>query len=341
MLNVAPNHAPLQGIEASRSVNRTLSVAPMMDCTDRHARYFLRLLSRRLLLYTEMITTGALRYGDRERLLAYSPEEHPVACQLGGSDPAAMAASARLVEDWGYDEVNINVGCPSARVRSGAFGACLMAQPGTVADCVSAMVEAVAIPVTVKTRIGVDDNDSYDELVKFVDTVKQAGCRTFIIHARKAWLKGLSPRANRSIPPLRYDVVYRLKQDFPELEIILNGGVRSLHEAQRHLASTDGVMIGREAYHNPYMLAQAGRLLFAQTEQPPTRQMVLENYLPYVANQLAQGVPLHRLTRHILGLFQGIPGAKAWRRHLSEGTAHGAGDISTIREAAKQVSDSL
>ncbi len=309
----------------------------MMDCTDRHDRFFLRLISRHVLLYTEMVTTAALQFGNRERLLAYDPRERPLACQLGGNDPAAMAQCARMVEERGYDEVNINVGCPSDRVRSGAFGACLMATPHIVADCVDAMCNTVDIPVTVKTRIGIDHRDSYEELAGFVVQVAAAGCRTFIIHARKAWLSGLSPRANRNVPPLRYDVVFRLKQDFPELEIILNGGIKTLTEAQQHLSRVDGVMIGREAYHNPYILAQADQLFFGSDRPPLSRSEVLNRYLPYVQRELARGLPLHRLTRHILGLYQGMPGAKAWRRHLSQATAHGAGDVDTIREAARHI----
>ncbi len=309
----------------------------MMDCTDRHDRFFLRLISSHVLLYTEMVTTAALQFGDRNRLLAYDTHERPLACQLGGNDPAAMAQCARMVEERGYDEVNINVGCPSDRVRSGAFGACLMAAPRTVADCVDAMCNTVDIPVTVKTRIGIDNRDSYVQLADFVAQIAAAGCRTVIIHARKAWLSGLSPRENRNVPPLRYDVVYRLKQDFPDLEIILNGGIRSLKEVHEHLSRVDGVMVGREAYHNPYILAQADQLFFGSDRPPPSRSEVLNRYLPYVQQQLARGLPLHRLTRHILGLYQGMPGAKAWRRHLSQATAHGAGDVDTIREAAGYV----
>ncbi len=315
-------------------MDRRLCIAPMMDCTDRHDRYLLRLISRRVLLYTEMVTTAALQFGDRDQLLAYNAMERPLACQLGGNDPAAMAQCARMVEERGYDEVNINVGCPSNRVQSGAFGACLMAAPHTVADCVDAMRDAVHIPVTVKTRIGIDQRDSYEELAAFVAHVAAAGCSTFIIHARKAWLKGLSPRANRTVPPLRYDVVYRVKEDFPKLEIVLNGGLKTLHQARAQLSHVDGVMIGREAYHNPYLLAQADRLIFGAEGPSPSRAEVLNSYLPYVQRELSHGLPLHRLTRHMLGLFQGVPGAKAWRRHLSQATAHGAGDVDTIREAA-------
>ena len=240
----------------------------MLDWTDRHERYFLRLISRRALLYTEMVTTGALLHGDSERLLAFNAAEHPLAVQLGGSEPAAMAACARMAEERGYDEVNMNVGCPSERVSSGAFGACLMAEPRTVAACVEAMQTAVFIPVTVKTRIGVDERDSYAHLAHFVDTVAAAGCRTFIVHARKAWLKGLSPKENRSVPSLRYEVVYRLKHDFPDLQIVLNGGVTTLEQARLHLAQVDGVMMGREIYHNPFILAEADRLLFGDEALP-------------------------------------------------------------------------
>lgn len=309
----------------------------MMDCTDRHDRYFLRLLSRHVLLYTEMLTTGALIHGDRDRLLAYDPSEHPVALQLGGSEPEAMARCARIAEDHGYDEVNINVGCPSQRVQSGAFGACLMAEPETVAACVEAMARAVTIPVTVKTRIGIDHRDSYEALSQFVSTVASAGCRTFIIHARKAWLTGLSPRENRHVPPLRYERVHRVKRDFPDLEVILNGGIRSLTEVESHLAHVDGVMVGREAYHSPYLLAEADRLLFDDTEPSPTRMAVLERYIPYVQRQLAQGERLHRIARHTLGLFQGVPGAKAWRRHLSENAPREGAGVEVIWAAARHI----
>jgi len=312
-------------------------VAPMMDRTDRHDRYFMRLLCRRALLYTEMITTGALIHGDRERLLAYDPSEHPVALQLGGSEPAAMAACARMAEERCYDEVNINVGCPSRRVRSGAFGACLMAEPETVAACVDAMGRAVQIPVTVKTRIGIDGRDSYEELHHFVSRVAETGCRTFILHARKAWLNGLSPKANRTVPPLRYEMVYRLKQDFPDLEIVLNGGVRTLDDARSHLGHVDGVMIGREAYHNPYLLAKADSRIFGDDRSVPSREEVLEAYIPYVANQLAQGEHLHRIVRHVLRLYQGVPGAKAWRRYLSEHAHRPGSGPEVIREALAQV----
>lgn len=303
----------------------------MMECTDRHDRYFLRLISRHTLLYTEMITTGALRYGDAARLLAYHPTERPVAVQLGGSDPREMAKCGRMVQDWGYDEININVGCPSDRVQSGRFGACLMEEPEKVAACVDALNRAVDIPVTVKTRIGIDQRDSYEDLVYFVETVAGAGCRTFIIHARKAWLRGLSPKENREIPPIRHDVVRRLKQDLPQLEIIINGGITTLEDAQQHLEKVDGVMLGREAYRNPYLLAWVDHLFFDDRHPIPSRLQIVERFIPYVEQQLASGVYLSRMTRHILGLFQGVRGAKAWRRYMSENAHRAGAGVETIR----------
>ncbi|MDH3474540.1 MAG: tRNA dihydrouridine(20/20a) synthase DusA [Rhodospirillales bacterium] len=306
-------------------VNRRLSVAPMMDWTDRHCRYFHRLLSRRALLYTEMIPTGAILHGARARFLAFDPAERPLALQLGGAEPEDLAVCAGHAAAAGYDEVNLNVGCPSDRVQNARFGACLMAEPGLVAASVAAMARAGGLPVTVKTRIGIDDRDSYDDLRRFVATVAAAGCRSFTIHARKAWLQGLSPRQNRELPPLDYDRVYRLKQDFPELEIVLNGGVLSLDQAAEHLArGIDGVMIGRAAYRNPYLLAEADRRFFADDRPPPGREAVARALLPYVELQCAAGVPVKAITRHILGLFNGLPGARLWRRHLSE-TAHRPG----------------
>jgi tRNA-dihydrouridine synthase A len=290
----------------------------MMEWTDRHCRYFLRLISRRTRLYTEMVTTGALLHGERERFLRFDPGEHPVALQLGGSEPAAMAACARMGEDRGYDEINMNVGCPSDRVQSGRFGACLMVEPGLVAECVRAMKEAVRIPVTVKTRIGIDYQDSYEALCGFVDTVAAAGCDLLIVHARKAWLQGLSPKENREVPPLRYDVVEALKRDFPMLAIVVNGGIKTLEQAAAMLRQLDGVMIGREAYQNPWLLAAADQAIFGDCTPPPTRHEVLEAYVAYVERGLAEGVPLNAMTKHVLGLFNGRPGARAWRRHLSE-----------------------
>lgn len=311
----------------------------MMDWTDRYCRYLLRLISRHTLLYTEMVTTGALLHGDPERPLAFDPAEHPVALQLGGSDPAALARCARLGEQRGYDEINLNLGCPSDRVRSGRFGACLMAEPALVAECLAAMVDAVGVPVTAKTRIGIDDRDDYASLIRFVETLSGAGCRTIIVHARKAWLKGLSPRQNREIPPLRYDLVYRLKRDFPDLEILVNGGVRSLAEAREHLARVDGVMVGREAYHNPWVLAAADSEVFGDPRGPAGRRAIVEGYLPFVERSLARGVPLQRLTRPLLGVFHGAPGARAWRRHLSENAHLPNAGAGVIREALRLVPD--
>ncbi|WP_340119183.1 tRNA dihydrouridine(20/20a) synthase DusA [Pelagibius sp. 7325] len=314
-------------------LSRILSVAPMMDWTDRHERAFLRTLSRRTLLYTEMVTTGAIIHGDRDRFLAFDPLEHPVALQLGGSEPADLAFAAREGAQRGYDEVNLNLGCPSDRVQRGRFGACLMTEPALVADCVAAMIGAVDVPVTVKTRIGVDEVDSYEALVAFVEKIAAAGCRSFTIHARKAWLSGLSPKENREVPPLRYDVVYALKRDFPDLEIILNGGVLTLDDAQAHLQQVDGVMVGRAAYQTPYVMAEADRLIFGEDVQPKTREQIVADFLPYVERQLIQGVPLKSITRHMLGLFNGLPGARAWRRHLAE-EAHKPGAGPDVIEQA-------
>ncbi|NYZ16947.1 tRNA dihydrouridine(20/20a) synthase DusA [Azospirillum sp. RWY-5-1] len=312
-----------------------LAVAPMMDWTDRHCRFFHRLLTRRTLLYTEMVTTGAILHGDRERLLGFDPAEHPVALQIGGSDPADLAASARIGEEWGYDEINLNVGCPSDRVQSGRFGACLMAEPDLVARCVGAMRDAVRIPVTVKSRIAIDAMEEWPTLEGFVRTVSAAGCTRFVVHARKAWLKGLSPKENRDVPPLRYDLVHRLKAEFPHLDISINGGIRTLAEAQAQLAHVDGVMIGRAAYETPFILADADRLLYGESAEPPDAHAVVRAMLPYVEAARRRGAPLSAITRHMLGLFQGRPGARAWRRHLSE-NAHrpGAGPDLLLAAAA-------
>jgi tRNA-dihydrouridine synthase A len=305
----------------------------MLDWTDRYCRYFLRQISRHVLLYTEMITTGALLHREPARFLDFDADEHPLALQLGGSEPTALAACARLTEQWGYDEINLNVGCPSDRVQSGRFGACLMAEPGLVADCVAAMSEAVRLPVTVKHRIGIDDMDSYDQLTRFIETVSAAGCNTFIVHARKAWLQGLSPKQNREIPPLRYEMVHRLKADFRGQEFILNGGIKTMSEIEHQLNHVDGVMIGREAYQNPWLLADADRRLFGVLTPAPTRHEVVARMQAFVARQSAKGVPPHRITRHMLGLFQGQPGARAWRRHLSE-NAHRPNAGAEILDAA-------
>ena len=313
--------------------NRLFSVAPMMDWTDRHCRFFHRLLTRHSLLYTEMVTTGALLHSDPHRFLVFNPEEHPLALQLGGSNQHELAACAKMAEDFGYDEVNLNVGCPSDRVQNGRFGACLMLEPGLVADCVAAMKSVTAIPVTVKSRIGVDYNDSYEELAHFVETIAAAGCETFIVHARKAWLSGLSPKQNREIPPLDYAVVYRLKADFPQLVFIVNGGICDLDQAENQLRQVDGVMIGREAYHNPYLLADVDRRLFSHANAAKTRHEIMDALLPYIESQLAKGVRLHSVTRHILGLFHGELGARAWRRHLSENAAKPDAGINVVRDA--------
>ena len=308
-------------------------VAPMMDWTDRHCRFFHRLISQHVLLYTEMVTTGALIHGDSHRFLGFNKEEHPLAFQLGGSNPRELALSATMVEDYGYDEVNLNVGCPSDRVQNGRFGACLMLEPELVADCVAAMCKAVSIPVTVKSRIGVDDKDSYGELVSFVRTVASAGCKTFIVHARKAWLSGLSPRQNREIPPLNYDVVLQLKADFPQLNIIVNGGIVNLGQAEQLLQHSDGVMVGREAYQNPYLLAEVDSRIFNAVVAPRSRHEIIELLLPYIEGQLSNGIRLNSVTRHILGLFHGEPGARAWRRHLSENATSPDAGIKVVRDA--------
>lgn len=306
-----------------------------MDWTDRHDRYFLRIISRHSLLYTEMVTTGALIHGDSKRYLAYHENEHPLALQLGGSHPADMAACARMAEDAGYDEVNINVGCPSDRVQGGNIGACLMATPEIVAECVDAMRSVVDIPVTVKHRIGIDDQDSVAALNHFVQLVSCAGCKTFIVHARKAWLQGLSPKQNRDIPPLDYDRIYQLKKEYPTLEIIINGGIKTLAETQQHLTRVDGVMMGREAYQNPYILATVDRDIFASNSEPPSREEILQKMLVYIEKEQAKGAALNHITRHILGLYKGQYGGKSWRRTLSE-KAHIPGSGIEIIEEANQ-----
>jgi tRNA-dihydrouridine synthase A len=302
---------------APNSLKKKVSVAPMMDWTDRHCRYFMRLLSPSALLYTEMVAAAAVHHGDKQRFLRFNKAEHPVAVQLGGSNPDWMASAAASAAEWGYDEVNINVGCPSDRVQSGQFGACLMATPELVAECVTAMRAACDVPVTVKTRIGIDDEDSYEFLQRFVETVAGAGCEKFVVHARIAILEGLSPKQNREIPPLNYERVYRLKQEYPEFEIVLNGGVADLETVDEVLNHVDGVMIGREAYNRPYFLAEIEKHLSPGWSLPGHREVV-ERMLPYVREQMAQGVPLMRVARHMMGLITGMPGARKWRRHLSQ-----------------------
>ncbi len=299
-----------------KQLDRRLCIAPMMDHTDRHLRYLLRLLSPHALLYTEMVTTGALLHGDRERHLAFNAEEHPVALQLGGSDPAELAQCARYGAGHGYDEINLNVGCPSDRVQNGRFGACLMAEPELVADAVRAMIEAVSVPVTVKTRLGIDERDSYEELCHFVRTVAAAGCRVFILHARKALLKGLSPKENRQVPPLQYDRVYQIKRDFPELTIILNGGVKTVADMRAHLQHVDGVMIGRAACDDTYLLARIEEEVFGGLPVL-AREEIARRYAEYADAQVARGESEHHVLRHLLGLYQGVTGARHWWRHLS------------------------
>ncbi len=316
-------------------IDRTFTLAPMMDWSDRHCRYFWRQLTRRALVYTEMVTTGALIHGDRERLLHFRSEEHPVALQLGGSDPADLARCARWAEDWGYDEVNLNCGCPSDRVQSGAFGACLMAQPERVAECVAAMRAACGLPVTVKHRIGIDDMQHYEQMLAFVEPVAAAGCSTFIVHARKAWLEGLSPKENRDIPPLNYPWVYQLKRDRPDLEIIINGGIRDLDACDAHLERLDGVMLGREAYHNPWLLATVDSRFFGAPDPVSTPEQLIDRMLTYIDSEIAAGSALKHITRHMLGLYAGQPGARRYRRHLSE-NAHRPGADSEVLRAAVQ-----
>jgi len=309
-----------------------ISVAPMMDYTDRHCRYFMRVIAPDVQLYTEMITASAILKGDKDHLLQFDDKEHPLVLQLGGSEPDDLAAAARIGEDFGYDEINLNAGCPSPRVSKGRFGACLMLEPELTAKCIAAMSAVISIPVTVKCRIGVDHQDNYDELYAFIEKVKTAGCRSFIIHARKAWLKGLSPKENREVPPLHYETVWQIKKDFPELRIITNGGIKSLEDIDKQLLNVDGVMIGREACSNPYFLAEIQQKYFHH-HTVLSRLEVLESMFPYIDSQIQKGVKLASISRHLLGLFQGQRGAAAWRRHLSQ-HAHCAGvGIEVIKQA--------
>ena len=314
-------------------LDRRFSVAPMMACTDRHARYLLRLISSRALLYTEMVTTGALVYGKRFESLVYNDAEHPIALQLGGNDPGHMSECARMGEDAGFDEIYLNVGCPSERVKSACFGAALMAEPATVARCVEAMRRAVKTPVTVKTRIGIDALDSYENLHSFIHTVASAGCDVFIIHARKAWLTGLSPRQNRHIPPLRYDVVGQLAQDFPGLSFVLNGGIKTVEDCLLHLEMFDGVMLGREPYANPFMLADIDARIFNVDSKLTTRANVFSRYVDYIEAELAKGIELRHMIRHATGLFQGEPGARSWRRYLSDRQSEPGAGVEVLHDA--------
>ncbi|WP_158965517.1 tRNA dihydrouridine(20/20a) synthase DusA [Paraglaciecola sp. L3A3] len=313
-------------------LNRTISVAPMLDWTDKHCRYFLRQISQHTLLYTEMVTTGAIIFGKGD-YLAYNQAEHPVALQLGGSDPSDMARCAVKAQEYGYDEVNINVGCPSDRVQNGRFGACLMAEPNTVAECIKAMQAEVDIPVTVKSRIGIDDMDEYKDLSLFIDIVASAGCETFVVHARKAWLKGLSPKQNRDVPPLMYDRVYQLKQEFANLHIGINGGINTLEETAEHLQHIDSVMIGREVYSNPYILAEVDQRFYQDSAPIKTRVEIVQAMLPYVEQQIELGARPWQIARHMLGLFQGQPGGRIWRRYLSQNGTHKEAGIELLTDA--------
>ena len=319
---------------------RRFNIAPMMEWTDRHCRFFHRLLTRRTLLYTEMLTTGAVLRGDRARLLGFDAFEHPVALQLGGSDAAALSASARIAEDFGYDEVNLNVGCPSDRVQEGRFGACLMVEPALVADCVAAMKAAVKIPVTVKCRLGIDEQDPDQALFSFTDTVKAAGTDALIVHARKAWLKGLSPRENRDVPPLDYSIVHRLKRAHPDLAIVLNVGIASLQQAQEQLGHVDGVMMGRAAYQEPWRLLDVDPLLFGEPAPFDTPKAAALALMPYIEREIAKGARLHAITRHVLGLFHAVPGARAFRRHLATQAVKPGASAAVMADALAQVLDS-
>ncbi len=314
-----------------------LSIAPMMDVTDRHCRYFLRQISRHTLLYTEMITTGALLHGDIDRHLRFHPAEHPIALQLGGSEPAELAHCARLGERYGYSEININVGCPSERVQKGAFGACLMAEPNLVADCVDAMQQAVGKPVSVKHRIGIDRVEDYDFLRRFVDTIATRGCRTFVVHARNAILKGLTPKQNREVPPLRYDFVYRLKREYPQLHVSINGGIQNWPQIDAHLNEVDGVMIGRAAESDPWLFAEADARVFGSTAPAPTRRNVLVAMAKYADETMKEGTPLRHIVRHLHGLYRGRPVARRWRQMLSDTTALRANDPGLLWRALEAI----
>ncbi|WP_082896990.1 tRNA dihydrouridine(20/20a) synthase DusA [Thalassotalea crassostreae] len=309
-----------------------LSVAPMLDWTDRHCRFFLRQLSSHTVMYTEMVTTGAILFGKGD-YLSYNQEEHPLVLQLGGSDPKALTECAQKAEQLGYDAININVGCPSDRVQNGRFGACLMAEPDLVAECVQSMQSAVSVPITVKSRIGIDDQDSYEFLHTFIDKVSSAGCEHFIVHARKAWLSGLSPKQNREIPPLDYSRVYQIKKDFSNLQISINGGIKTLQESVDHLQHIDGVMIGREVYQNPYLLSEADQLVYGAVKAQITREQVIEIMCDYIDRNVANGGRVWHVVRHMLGLCNGLPGARRYRRYLSENAGREGADSSVLREA--------
>ncbi len=321
--------------------NKQLSIAPMMDRTDRHFRYFMRQITRRTLLYTEMVTSAAIIHGRTEHLLGFSPEEKPLVLQVGGDNPKELIECARIAENMGYDEINLNVGCPSSRVQDGNFGACLMAQPEKVANCVKAMIDAVTIPVTVKHRIGIDNLDSYENMANFVRIVSEAGCRHFSVHARKAWLQGLSPKENRTVPPLRYHDVHRLKAEFPDLFIEINGGLINLEQAQQQLQFVDAVMIGRAAYDNPYLFATADSEIYGEKETPPTRHQVAEAMLPYIDFWVGKGLKLNKITRHILQLFAGQPGSRVWKQYLTDNSHKLGAGAEVVQDALEKVPEAV
>jgi tRNA-dihydrouridine synthase A len=323
----------LTGADAA-AIDRRFCIAPMMDCSDRHSRFFLRLFSRRILLYTEMVTAAAVVHGDHRRLLEFSDAEHPLAVQLGGSQPDLLYRAAGICRDYGYDEINLNCGCPSDRVQSGSFGACLMQDPALVAECVAALGEASGLPVTVKHRTGIDQQDEYERFAGFAAAQIDAGAEALIVHARNAWLEGLSPKQNREIPPLKYDWVYRLKRDFPQQQIIINGGIRTLEECRLHLRQVDGVMLGREPYHNPWVLRDVDRVIYGEADvAPASRLEILHRVYPYIEQQLAAGTPLSRIVRHLIGLFNGEPNARRWRRYLSENARGKDAGIEVLQRA--------
>ena len=328
-----PQESKLNPLEPTTYGHHRFCVAPMIDVTDRHYRYLARLLSRHALLFTEMITTGAILNGDQDYLLSYTDQEHPLVLQLGGSNTDELAKCARIGENYGYDEINLNVGCPSDKVQNNMIGACLMAHPKLVTDCMQAMIEAVNIPVTIKHRIGIDDVDDYDVLAGFVEQVSSSGCDTFIVHARNAILKGLSPKQNREVPPLQYDKVYRLKEDFPNLEIIINGGIDNIADCQQHLTKVDGVMLGRAANHNSALLTQVDQQLYGSNLAIPERRQVSLAYFAYMQQQHEKGTSLHHMSGHIMGLFQGIPGARSLRRHISENIHGSSANIQVMYDA--------
>jgi len=324
--------------ELGEKLDRRFCIAPMMDCSDKHNRFFLRLFSPHVLLYTEMVTAAAIVHGDRGRLLEFNEEEHPVAVQLGGSNPEQLYQAAQICAEYGYDEINLNCGCPSDRVQSGSFGACLMADAGLVRECVLAMRSASDLPVTVKHRTGIDRADDYEAFAEFARVQIEAGVDALIVHARNAWLQGLSPKQNRDIPPLKYDWVYRLKEDFPETEIIINGAIKTLESSLRHLQKVDGVMLGREPYQNPFVLQNVNPMIFGEAEDTaPNRLSILHRIYPYLESQLQQGVPLSRMIRHIIGLYRGEPGARQWRRYLSENGNKKSGSMETLYQAERLI----